>query len=56
MSILATSIPENAALFGPTLSCTKGYLWLPLAGFFQVSVRNTPSAELESIRVAVSPG
>jgi hypothetical protein len=33
LSILATGILENAALFGPTLSCTKGYLWLPLAGF-----------------------
>jgi hypothetical protein len=33
LSILATGIPENAALFGPTLSCAKGYLWLPLAGF-----------------------
>jgi hypothetical protein len=33
LSILATSIPENAALFGPTLSCTKGYLRLSLVGF-----------------------
>jgi hypothetical protein len=31
--IMATGIPENAALFGPTLSCTKSYLRLPLAGF-----------------------
>jgi hypothetical protein len=53
LSILATGILENAALFGPSLSCTRGYLWLPLAGF---AGRNTHSAELESIRVAVSPG
>jgi hypothetical protein len=33
LSILATGIPENAALFEPTLSCTKGYLRLSLAGF-----------------------
>jgi hypothetical protein len=33
LSILATGIPENMTLFGPTLSCTKGYLRLPLAGF-----------------------
>jgi hypothetical protein len=33
LSILGTGIPENAALFGLTLNCTKGYLWLPLAGF-----------------------
>jgi hypothetical protein len=26
LSILATGVPENATLFGPTLSCTKGYL------------------------------
>jgi hypothetical protein len=33
LSILAIGIPENTTLFWPTLSCTKGYLWLPLAGF-----------------------
>jgi hypothetical protein len=33
LSILATGIPENVALFAPTLSCTKGYLRLPLVGF-----------------------
>jgi hypothetical protein len=33
LNILATGILENATLFGPTLSCTKGYLRLPLAGF-----------------------
>jgi hypothetical protein len=33
LSILATGIPENVALFGATLSCTKGYLRMPLAGF-----------------------
>jgi hypothetical protein len=31
--ILTTGIPKNAAMFGPILSCTKGYLQLPLAGF-----------------------
>jgi hypothetical protein len=31
--ILTTSIPKNAALFGPSLSCTKCYIRLPLAGF-----------------------
>jgi hypothetical protein len=31
--ILTTSIPENAALFRNILSCTKGYLPVPLAGF-----------------------
>jgi hypothetical protein len=33
LSILATGIPKNVTLFGPILSCTKGYLWLPLVGF-----------------------
>jgi hypothetical protein len=33
LSILTTGIPENAALFEPTLSCTKGYLRPPLVGF-----------------------
>jgi hypothetical protein len=55
LSILATGIPENAALFGPTLSCTKGYLQLPLAGFAGRVSGIPPSAELESIRVVVSP-
>jgi hypothetical protein len=31
--VLVTGIPENTALFEPTLSYTKGYLQLPLAGF-----------------------
>jgi hypothetical protein len=33
LSILATGISENVMLFRPTLSCTKGYLRLPLAWF-----------------------
>jgi hypothetical protein len=42
LSILAIGIPENTALFGPTLSCTKGYLWLPLAGFARLVSRIPP--------------
>jgi hypothetical protein len=55
LSFLATGIPESAALFELILSCTKVTVD-DSSKVCPVGVRNTPSTELESIQIVVSPG